>query len=185
MSLLESIEVALGSPMPAFALQDPFGEVHRPADVAGPEGTLVAITCNHCPYAKAIWPRFVELAAQARTLGVGVVAINPNLNPRYPDDSPEAMRRAIVDWHVSFPYVVDESQQVTRAFGAQCTPEFFLYDANDRLVYHGRFDDNWKEPEKVTREDLKDALEAMAAGREVDEVQHPALGCSIKWRDEG
>jgi len=185
MSLLESVEVALGSPMPAFALQDPFGRIHRPADVAGREGTLVAITCNHCPYAKAIWPRFVELSHLAATLGVGVVAINPNLNPRYPEDSPEAMRRAIGDWKIPFPYLVDEAQQVARAFGAQCTPEFFLYDTDQRLVYHGRFDDNWKDRAHVTRDELREALEALAAGREVDEVQHPALGCSIKWRDEG
>lgn len=185
MALLESREVALGSPMPDFALRDPFGALHRPADVAGPRGTLVAITCNHCPYAKAIWPRFVALAPLARASGVGVVAINPNLNPRYPDDAPEAMRAAIGDWHIPFPYLVDEAQDVARAFGAQCTPEFYLYDAGGRLVYHGRFDDNWKEPEKVTREELRLALEALAAGRPIGEPQSPALGCSIKWKDEG
>lgn len=183
MTLLQSHEVALGSPLPAFALPDPWGRVHGAADVAGPRGTLVAITCNHCPYAKAIWPRFVALAPRAAALGVGVVAINPNLNPRYPDDSPEAMRDAIAAWGIPFPYLVDESQDVARAFGALCTPEFYLYDDAGRLVYHGRFDDNWKEPDKVTARELEAALEALATGAPVATPQHPALGCSIKWRE--
>ena len=91
------------------------------------------------------------------------------------------MAAKIHEWGLTFPYLIDENQEVARALKAQCTPEFFLYDAQARLVYHGRLDDNWKEPERVTERSLRQAVGALAAGARINEAQHPALGCSIKW----
>jgi peroxiredoxin len=183
MALTESKTLAPGSRMPAFSLADPAGRVHDGASLYGPRGLLIAVTCNHCPYAQAIWPRLNRLAADALESGVRTVAINPNLNPAYPDDSPAEMARRIEEWHIPFPYLADEGQHVARALKAVCTPEFFLFDAARRLVYHGRFDDNWRDLNAVTRHELREAIDALVAGRPVPTDQHPALGCSIKWLD--
>jgi peroxiredoxin len=179
---VESSESALGTPLPGFTLPDPFGKLYSSRSLVGPKGLILAITCNHCPYAQAVWPRLRELAAEAAALGITTVAINPNLHPDYPDDSPEAMQVRIGEWHLDFPYLVDEGQAVARALGAQCTPEFFLYDGRRSLVYHGRFDDNWKVADHVKRHELRDAVRALAAGEPVADEQYAALGCSIKWR---
>lgn len=184
MALMESVDGQLGTSLPTFELADPDGERYSSHDLSGAKGLLIAVTCNHCPYAIALWPRLIELAGVARGLGIETVALNPNMNPAYPDDSPEAMRAKIQEWGLDFPYLVDEQQQVARALRAQCTPEFFLYDADRVLVYHGRLDDNWKEPERVTSEELREAIEALASGGEVSARQNPALGCSIKWLKE-
>ena len=184
MALMESVGDQLGTRLPAFALGDPFGARHDSTRLSGPKGLLIAVTCNHCPYAIALWPRLIELARDARRLGIGVVALNPNLNPAYPDDSPEAMKAKIQEWGIDFPYLIDEDQQVARALKAQCTPEFYLYDAEAILVYHGRLDDNWKEPEGVTSEELRHAITSLAAGQAISPTQNPALGCSIKWRND-
>lgn len=181
MALTESRPGAPGAAMPEFTLQDASGRTFRSADLPGPQGLLIAVTCNHCPYAKAVWDRVIALSAKAAAQGVNTVAINPNLNPDYPDDSVDAMRAEIRARGIPFPYLVDADQSVARALGAVCTPEFFLYDATGTLAYHGRLDDNWKDPDRVTRHELADAIDALAAGRPVATDQRPALGCSIKW----
>ncbi len=181
MALTESRVAALGSTMPEFTLADADGKMHRSADLAGPQGFLLVVTCNHCPYAKAIWKRLVALAGDVAGRGINTVAINPNLNPDYPEDSPEGMKAEIRARGIQFPYLVDGDQAVARALGALCTPEFFLFDGGGLLVYHGRMDDNWQEPDRVTRHELRDAVMALADGRPIDADQRPALGCSIKW----
>ena len=183
MALVESADVTLGSPLPAFELPDPAGQLHASGALAGTSGLLVAVTCNHCPYARAVWPRLIELAKMAARRGVNTVAVNPNIHPGYPDDSPEAMRAKIEEWGLAFPYLIDETQEVARAMKAQCTPEFYLYDADLRLAYHGRLDDNWQDPGEVTRQELKGAIDALAAGEPIDAEQYAALGCSIKWKE--
>jgi hypothetical protein len=183
MALVESVDVTLGSPLPAFELPDPAGRVHASVSASGERGLLVAVTCNHCPYARAVWPRLIELAKQAARRGVNTLALNPNIHPGYPDDAPEAMREKIKEWGLDFPYLIDETQEVSRTLKAQCTPEFFLYDADRRLVYHGRLDDSWQDAGKVTRQDLKAAIDALAAEEPVAAEQHAALGCSIKWKE--
>jgi peroxiredoxin len=180
MSLTQSTDHGLGSPLPEATLGDPYGRQYRLASLAGTKGLLIAVTCNHCPYAQAVWPRVIELARRSRALGIATVAVNPNLNPAYPDDSIAGMRAEIDRRGIDFPYLADADQALSRALGAVCTPEFFLYDKGG-LVYHGRLDDNWKEPDKVTHHELRDAIEALATGRPVPADQKPSLGCSIKW----
>jgi len=182
MALVESVEVKLGTTMPEFVLKDPSGKEHAGLDLRGPKGLLVVFTCNHCPYAVAVWPRLVKLARRAAGLGVPTVAVNPNIHPGYPEDSPPRMLEKIREWGIEFPYLVDETQATARAFRAQCTPDPYLYDARGRLAYHGRVDDNWKDEGGVKRHDLADAIEALASGKPVAAVQHPSMGCSIKWR---
>ena len=181
MALTESRAGALGAAMPEFTLPDAEGRTHRSAELPGPKGLLLVVTCNHCPYAKAVWSRLIALANEVAPLGVNTVAINPNLNPDYPEDSPEGMKAEVRARGIQFPYLVDGDQSVARALGAVCTPEFLLYDADRRLVYHGRLDDNWQDPARVTRQELREAVLALAEGRPIAADQRPAMGCSIKW----
>lgn len=182
MALLESIRIPLGTPIPEFELKDPYGKLYTSKDLFGERGLLVVFTCNHCPYAIAVWPRVIRLAKYALGMRVHTVAINPNINPDYPDDAPDKMINKIKELNIEFPYLVDETQKVADAFRAQCTPDIYLFNKERKLVYHGRIDDNWKEEDKVTREELKEAMNNMAAGRPVDSKQMPSMGCSIKWR---
>ncbi|MBF0122589.1 MAG: thioredoxin family protein [Candidatus Omnitrophica bacterium] len=182
MALLESIKIPLGTQMPAFQLKDPSGRRYSGDELYGERGLLLVFTCNHCPYAQAVWPRIIRLGSYAKGMKVGAVAINPNINPDFPDDSPEKMILAIKELGISFPYLVDEDQSVARAFKAQCTPDVYLFNKNKELVYHGRIDDNWREEDSVTREELKETMNNMAAGLPIEKKQFPSMGCSIKWR---
>lgn len=181
MALVASIHVNPGRELPDMQLQTPDGEAVRLRDAAGENGLLVAFTCNHCPYALAVWPRLIRHAAQLRGMGVNTVAVNPNIHPDYPADSMPAMRDKIAEWGVDFPYLADTTQAVARTFDAQCTPDLYLFDAAGRLYYHGRIDDNWKDESKVKTQELLAAAEAMVAGRDAPQPQHPTIGCSIKW----
>lgn len=183
MALLESVKIPLGTEMPVFELKDPSGKVFRSDALYGERGLLLVFTCNHCPYANAVWPRLVRLAAYAAGMRMGVAAVNPNINPAYPDDAPDKMLVKIRELGITFPYLVDEDQSVARAFKAQCTPDVYLFDKNRKLAYHGRIDDNWKDEDAVTREELKEAMNNMVAGLPVDRKQFPSMGCSIKWRE--
>ncbi len=182
MALLESILIPLGSKMPDFELKDPFEKNFKGKDLFGERGLLLAFTCNHCPYAIAVWPRFIRLANYAKGMRVHTVAVNPNIHPDYPDDSAENMKKKIKELKIEFPYLVDESQDVARRFKAQCTPDIYLFNKNRELVYHGRIDDNWQDESKITREELKEALNQLASGLPVFKEQRPSMGCSIKWR---
>lgn len=181
MALLESKALPLGSIIPNFALKDPHNTLYKGNDLFGKKGLLVAFTCNHCPYAQAIWPRLIKLAKHAKPLGVNTAGINPNINPDYPDDSPENMKIKIREWGISFPYLIDETQETARSFDAQCTPDLYLYDGRKKLVYHGRLDDNWQDEKAVRRQELKEAVENLAQDKSVNPNQHPSMGCSIKW----
>ena len=182
MALVESLPLTLGTALPSFSLSDPFGKEHSTQDVMGSKGLLVIFTCNHCPYALAIWDRLIALSLWAKPLGIHTVAVNPNIHPNYPDDAPEKMKEKIQQWQIPFPYLVDESQDIARQYQAQCTPDLYLLDSNHHLVYHGQLDNNWKEPEKVTRQDLKDAIQIFVNGAVNSEKQYPSMGCSIKWK---
>ena len=180
---IESIKLATGMVMPAFNLPDPEGKTYSHRDISGKNGTLIVFTCNHCPYALAVWPRIIEIASSFKPAGVETVAINPNIHPNYPADAPEKMAEKIREWGLPFPYLVDESQNTAKSYQAQCTPDIYLFDGEQKLVYHGRIDDNWKEPEKVTRNELTDAIKNMLDGKPPLVEQYPTLGCSIKWRE--
>ncbi len=179
---VESIFISPGTTCPGFRLKDPYGHLYHSKDICGEKGLVVIFTCNHCPYAKAIWPRSISLANQIKSLGVNTVFINPNIHPDYPEDSPEMMLEKIKEWNISFPYLVDESQEVARKFHAQCTPDIYLYNSDLILKYHGRFDDNWKDESNVTKHDLKFAVDCLISNKEIPKEQFPSMGCSIKWR---
>ncbi len=181
MSLLESILIPIGTEMPDFKLEDPSGKLFEGSKLCGERGLLLGFLCNHCPYAIAVWPRFVQLANYAKVKGINTAAINPNINPDYPEDSPEEMIGKIKEWNVDFPYLVDADQEVAHVFKAQCTPDIFLFNAERKLIYHGRIDDNWKDENKVTNEELKVAMDSYLDDGEIIKNQKPAMGCSIKW----
>lgn len=181
MALVNSLDLPLGMKMPDFSLKDPNGRIFRGNELVGPKGLLVVFTCNHCPYAIAQWPRLLRLACDARERGIATVAINPNIHPNYPDDAPEKMIEKISQWQIPFPYLVDAKQEVAKDFQAQCTPDNYLFDADSKLFYHGRMDDNWQDENKVTARDLAVAIDHLASGKNQSIKQVPSMGCSIKW----
>ena len=181
MALLESIVIPLGTSMPKFKLKDPLGKVYKSDELYGKKGLLVGFFCNHCPYARAVWPRFIRLAKYALSLNICTIAINPNIHPDYPEDAPDQMIKKIAEWGIHFPYLVDEIQDVAKSFKAQCTPDIFLFSEEQKLVYHGRIDDNWQNENKVNHEELKEALKNHSAGQPQAKNQKPSMGCSIKW----
>ncbi|HBF12273.1 MAG TPA: thioredoxin family protein [Deltaproteobacteria bacterium] len=190
MALVESIDIPLGSPMPTFTLTDPHGKEYSSESLLGSKGLLVAFTCNHCPYALAVWPRLMRLAKEAQKLGINTVGINPNIHPDYPEDAPEKMKEKIKEWGISFPYLIDATQKVAKDFKAQCTPDLYLFQGGARaqqaaplLVYHGRLDDNWQDESKVTRNELREAIDNLSSGKPISGKQFPSMGCSIKWRN--
>jgi len=184
MALVASIHVDLGWALPDMVLSDVDGNAVALRDETGEHGLLVAFTCNHCPYAIAVWPRLIRHAAGLKAMGINTVAVNPNIHPDYPTDGIAAMQEKIAEWGIDFPYLADDTQAVARAFEAQCTPDLYLFDGDGRLYYHGRFDDCWKDETKVTRDELMLAAELLTAGENSPQPQHPSIGCSIKWLDE-
>jgi peroxiredoxin len=183
MALLESLIIPLGTKMPTFHLKDPNAKLFKSVDLFGPKGLLVVFTCNHCPYALAVWPRVIRLSQYAKEQGIQTLAINPNINPSYPDDSPAKMKEKIKEWNIPFPYLVDETQQTAKQFKAQCTPDIYLFNKNKELIYHGRIDDNWKDESKVNKQELKEAITQHAQSKPLTQKQMPSMGCSIKWRE--
>ncbi len=177
-----AIGIGAKAPMAGVAMENVDGRRLSIADAAGPKGTLVIFSCNHCPYVKAWESRMVALATDCTKRGIGVIVINPNDPEAYPEDAMPAMQQRAKEKGYTFPYVVDATSDVARAFGATRTPEVFLFDATGALVYHGAIDDNAQDEAKVTKRYLADAVEAVLAGREVATKETKALGCSIKFR---
>jgi peroxiredoxin len=171
-----------GTLAPAFSLPGVDGKTYSLDSFRDAKLLVVIFTCNHCPYAQALEGRFVELQRDYAAKGVRVCAINSNDDRAYPDDSFANMQTRAREQGWNFPYLHDASQTVARAYDAACTPDIFVFDAERKLRYNGRCDDNWKEPAKVTRADLRRALDRLLTGQPVDFDVHPALGCSIKWR---
>mgnify|MGYP001216342373 CR=1 FL=1 len=181
MVLLESLSLDLGHKMPDFTLDDPFGYSYNNHDLMGDKGLLIIFTCNHCPYAIAIWNRLIALRHELVELGIHLVAINPNINPDYPDDSPEAMKTKIKTDRIPFPYLVDNDQAVAKAYQAQCTPDLYLLKHDMTLYYHGRLDDNWKDETAVTNQELLESAKQLSLNQNPPKTQYPSMGCSIKW----
>ncbi len=180
MALTGSGMTALGTPCPDFRLPGVDGRDWSREDFPS-ELLIVVVMCNHCPYVQAVDDR-INLLAKAYEGRCAVVAINANDAEAYPEDGFEAMRARAAMKGYAFPYLQDEDQSVARAFGALCTPDFFLYDRARTLRYRGRLDDNWKDPDGVKKRDLREAIEALLEGRAPDPVQRPSMGCSIKWK---
>lgn len=172
----------LGSRAPDFALPDLDGATVRLTDVRGEHGTLVMFICNHCPYVRAVIDRIVEDSRTLLAEGIGVVAIMSNDYRAYPADAPEKMRAFAAEHDLPFPYLLDESQMVARAYGAVCTPEFFGYDADLALRYRGRLDESKTALVPNARRELLEAMRRIAATGRGPEEQIPSMGCSIKWK---
>jgi len=152
------------------------------ADVAGKAGTLVVFTCNHCPFARGWEQRIVALGNEYAKKGIGVILINANDPSGHEVDGLEGTQARAKEAGMQFPYVIDETSAVARAFGAEKTPEAFLFDKKGKLAYHGAIDDNMREPDKVTKRYLKDALDAVVAGKAPAVPESKGIGCSIKLR---
>ena len=165
-----------------FDLPGVDGKRYRLADALGERGVLVMFICNHCPYVKAVRERLVRDCRDLQQHGIGAIAIMSNDPADYPEDSFENMQRAARELGFPFPYVLDESQAVARAYGAVCTPEFLGYNADLELQYHGRLDASKTAPVADARRELYEAMIAIAATGKGPAEQTPALGCSIKWK---
>lgn len=177
-----STVLAIGDAMPPFKLPATDGLTVDSALIRDPV-VAVVFTCNHCPYAQAYESRLMALAEDFDEEGVQFVLINSNDASNYPEDSFENMKLKHDEKAYPFPYCLDESQEVARAYGALCTPHCFVFDRHRTLRYKGRVDDNWKDPKAVTERNLHDALRALVEDREPPVHQANAIGCSIKWRD--
>jgi peroxiredoxin len=173
---------AIGWRAEDFALKGTDGRTYSLADVRGRNGTLVVFICNHCPYVKASIGRIVAEANALREIGIGTIAIMPNDTEAYPQDSFDNMKAFAVRHGFTFPYAIDASQDVARAYGAQCTPDFFGLNAKDELQYRGRLDASRMTPIADARRDLYQAMKQIAETGHGPKEQLPSMGCSIKWR---
>ena len=178
--------LALGAKVPAAVaktkMKNVDGKMLSIADVTGKAGTLVVFTCNHCPFARDWEQRIVELGNSYAAKGIGVVMVNANDPAMHPDDGYDEMQAHAKKRGMQIPYVVDDTSAVARAFRASVTPEAFLFDKGGKLAYHGTIDDNRQQPDKVQARYLKDALDAVVAGKKPAVAETKGLGCSIKFR---
>ena len=174
---------AIGWKAKDFALRGVDGKIYSLADVRGPKGTLVVFICNHCPYVKASINRIVAEANALREIGIGTIAIMPNDTRAYPEDSFDNMKSFAARYGFGFPYVIDKTQEVARSYDAQCTPDFFGFNAQDELQYRGRLDASRMTPVANARRDLFEAMKQVAETAHGPKEQVPSMGCSIKWKD--
>jgi thiol-disulfide isomerase/thioredoxin len=180
---LSTMQLPLGALAPEFDLPDPSGRRWTLGGVAAGRPVLVAFICNHCPFVKHVRSGLVRLAREAAARGVAIVAINSNDFDAFPEDAPDRMAEEARAAGYDFPYLVDESQQVARAYAAACTPDFFLFDRDLRLFYRGQMDGSRPgNGVPVTGEDLTRAIDAVLSGAPPPENQRPSMGCNIKWR---
>jgi peroxiredoxin len=178
-----STMLTLGTKSPDFELPDTGGKMVSLKDFAKSKALLVVFMCNHCPYVKHIINKFVEIVKEYQAKGVAVVGINSNDVESFPEDNPENMAKAAKAKGFTFPYLYDENQGTAKAYKAACTPDFFLFDANRKLVYRGQLDDSRPGNGKpVTGADLRVAMDAVLAGRDAPKIQKPSMGCNIKWK---
>jgi peroxiredoxin len=184
MALTPSSMMPLGTPAPDFLLPDTVsGRTLAFRDVQGESGTLVMFICNHCPFVIHIREGLAALGRDYQDSGIGIVAISANDVETHPEDSPENMQRFARESGFVFPYLYDESQAVAQAYGAACTPDFFLFDGRAACVYRGCFDaSRLGNDVPVTGDALRGAMQAVLAGDAVDQDQQPSMGCNIKWK---
>jgi len=182
MALKQTSVCDFGWKAKSFALKSTDGKTHTLQDVRGPKGTLIVFMCNHCPYVRAIADRLSEEARTLQKLGIGIVAIMPNDTENYPEDSFDNMKLFAKQHDFTFPYLIDETQEVARAYGAVCTPDFFGFNAKDELQYRGQLDESKTTLVKNARRDLYEAMRQVAETGHGPKDQIPSMGCSIKWR---
>lgn len=184
MSRTESVMLPLGTPAPWFDLRDVVsGNSITLDDFRGRKALLVMFICRHCPYVKHVQKELAKLGTDYGLKNVGILAISSNDAENYPQDAPDSLREQAQELGFSFPYCYDETQDVARNYGATCTPDFFLFDGQRRLVYRGRLDDSRpRSTEPVTGNELRAALDAVLTDSPVNPNQKPSMGCNIKWR---
>jgi len=183
MTSLTTPSSAIGTPATPFALRGVDGTTHSLASARGPSGVVVMFICNHCPYVKHVQQELAALGREYGKRGAAVVAISSNDVANYPDDAPDKMKLEKERAGYTFPYLFDESQDVAKAYQAACTPDFFVFDGDRKLVYRGQMDESRPgNGVPVTAKDLRAALDAVLASREVPADQKPSIGCNIKWR---
>ena len=181
--MTQSQDLPLGTRAPAFALPDPTGQMVALEDFTEAKATVVVFMCNHCPYVRHLRKGLADLGRDCEEWGVAMVGINANDAERYPDDRPDQMAVEAETYGYTFPYLIDLTQEVAQAYRAACTPEFFVLDAEHRIVYHGQFDASRPSNETpVTGSDVRTAIEAVLNGKPVPSEQTPSIGCNIKWR---
>ncbi|MEZ4547629.1 MAG: thioredoxin family protein [Thermodesulfobacteriota bacterium] len=184
MALTPSSMMPLGTKAPDFRLPSPIsGGEYSLGDLKSDKATVVMFICNHCPYVKHVQKELVDLANDYMPKGISFVAINSNNVEKYPDDSPENMKKVAERFGYPFEYLFDETQETARAYGAECTPDFFVFDSGLGCVYRGQLDDSRPGNGKpVTGADLRKALDSILNGESVPEDQVPSIGCNIKWK---
>ena len=183
MALTASTMLSLGTQAPSFRLPDTDGNLVGLDDFQDAPATLVVFLCNHCPYVKHVRHELARLGKEYQGKGVAVVGISSNDVTTHPDDSPKMMAKEKADVGYTFPYLYDETQQVALAYKAACTPDFYVFDKHQKLVYRGQLDGSRPgNPLPVTGKDLRSALDAVLAGKPVSDDQRPSIGCNIKWK---
>ena len=185
MAQTASTMLELGTQAPDFALKDAVsGRTVSRSDFAG-HPLLVIFMCNHCPFVKHLADELASFAKEYQQRGLAIAAVNSNDIANYPDDAPEKMAEEAQQRGYAFPYLLDNTQEVAKAYHAACTPDFFLFDSDHKLVYRGQFDDTRPRqdpPQQPTGEDLRKAADAVLAGQAVPSEQKPSIGCNIKWK---
>lgn len=182
MVLLKSEKTKFGAACPEFSLNSVDGKRFGLSDFKDKQVLTIFFICNHCPYVQAIEDRILKLWSDFKSQSVQFVGICSNDSTDYPEDGPANLLKRWKQKSYGFSYLIDETQEVAKIFGAVCTPDIFVYDANRKLAYHGQLDNNWQEASKVTRQDLRLAMEALLRGEKPSSDQTPSMGCSIKWK---
>lgn len=182
MAATESTMLPLGTRAPAFRLSDFDGRSVALEDFRDAHGLVVAFICSHCPFVQHLRAEFARFARDYQTQGVAVVAINSNDIEAYPQDGPRGMAEEARSAGYTFPYLLDTTQEIARAFKAACTPDLFLFDRERKLAYRGQFDDSRPGKGAPTGADLRAACDALLAGKAIAGTQKPSVGCNIKWK---
>lgn len=172
----------IGSPAPDFNLAGVDGKNYSLKSFSDKKALIIIFSCNHCPYVQAYEDRIRKIQSDYASKGVSIVAINSNEDKGYPEDSFDNMKKRSDEQKFNFPYLRDEYQSVARAYDATHTPEIFLFDKKRKLVFHGKIDDNWQEPNKVQNHYLRNALDELLAGKEISVPETFTIGCTIKWK---
>ncbi|SFS65042.1 thioredoxin family protein [Marininema halotolerans] len=185
MARTESTMLALGSEAPFFSLVDVVtGKIVSRESIGSAQAQVIMFICNHCPFVIHVQEQLVQLAKDYQQKGINFIAINSNDAKAYPEDSPDRMKEVAQEMGYPFPYLFDETQEVARAFQAACTPDFFIFNEEWKLVYRGQLDDSRPGNDKpVTGESIRAALDHQLAGTPIPTQQKPSLGCNIKWKD--
>jgi len=185
MARTESNMLPLGTQAPEFTLPDTVsGKTMKLSEMKGRKGTVILFICNHCPFVIHVNPEISKLAKEYQSQGIHFIGISSNDVVNYPKDSPDLMKLKALEAGYTFPYLYDETQEVAKAYNAACTPDFYLFDSNLKLIYRGQLDDsrpgNGKE---LTGRDLREAMNALMKDESINPNQKPSIGCNIKWAD--